>query len=88
MNGETKSGHLTHQLGRPHAWKDSIAGQPYRETVSLTTANMCQGDRGEVSTSALGAHVLINGNCPDVPSDVRCDDAACRERTHGRSAVR
>ncbi len=49
MDDETKSGRLTHQLGRPHAWKGGIAGQPYLETVSPTTANMCQGDRGEVS---------------------------------------
>ncbi len=45
MDDETKSGRLTHQLGRSHAWKGGIAGQPYRETVSLTIANMCQGDR-------------------------------------------
>jgi len=44
MDGETKSGRLTYQLGRPHAWKGGIAGQPYLETVSLTAANMCQGD--------------------------------------------
>jgi len=49
MDDETKSGRLTHQLGRPHAWKGGIAGQPYLETVSLIIANMCQGDRGEVS---------------------------------------
>jgi len=49
MDDETKSGCLTHQLGRPHAWKGGIAGQPYLETVSLTIANMCQDDRGEVS---------------------------------------
>ncbi len=49
MDDETKSGRLTHQLGRSHAWKGGIAGQPYRETVSLTSANMCQGDSGEVS---------------------------------------
>ncbi len=49
MGDETKSGRLTHQLGRPHAWKGGIAGQPYLETVSLTAANMCQGDCGEVS---------------------------------------
>jgi len=53
MDGETKSGRLTHQLGRPHAWKGGIAGQPYHETVSLTSANMCQGDRGEVSPLAM-----------------------------------
>jgi len=45
MDDETKSGCLTHQLGRPHAWKGGIAGQPYLETVSLTIANMCQDDR-------------------------------------------
>ncbi len=42
MDDETKSGRLTHQLGRPHAWKGGIAGHPYLETVSLTIANMCQ----------------------------------------------
>ncbi len=55
MDDETKSGRLTHQLGRLHAWKDGIAGQPYLEIVSLTRANMCQGDRGEVGQSHLNS---------------------------------
>ncbi len=49
MDDETKSGRLTHQLGRLHAWKGGITGQPYLEIVSLTIANMCQANRGEVS---------------------------------------
>jgi len=58
MDDETKSGRLTHQLGRLHAWKGGIAGQPYLEIVSLTIANMCQGDRGEVSWRAVPGTAL------------------------------
>ncbi len=61
MDDETKSGRLTHQLGRSHAWKGGIAGQPYRETVSLTSANMCQGDSGEVSAFARERIVVEHG---------------------------
>ncbi len=61
MDDETKSGRLTHQLGRPHAWKGGIAGQPYLETVSLIIANMCQGDRGEVSTRRTFDAPFLNG---------------------------
>jgi len=53
MDDETKSGRLTHQLGRLHAWKGGITGQPYLEIVSLTIANMCQANRGEVSPQGV-----------------------------------
>jgi len=55
MDDETKSGRLTHQLGRLHAWKGGITGQPYLEIVSLTIANMCQANRGEVSNAGTTA---------------------------------
>jgi len=45
MDGETKSGCLTHQSGRLQAWKGGMTGQPGRETVPWPTANMCQGNR-------------------------------------------
>ncbi len=54
MDGETKRGHPTRQSDRPHAWKGGGIDRLPLETVSLTTANMCQGNRGEASRNHGG----------------------------------
>ncbi len=44
MDGETKRGHPARQSDRPHAWKGGGIDRLRLETVSLTTANVCQGN--------------------------------------------
>ena len=72
------------QLGRLHAWKGGIAGQPYLEIVSLTRANMCQGDRGEVSYR--GSRSLASAREPqaNIFAHARmCQALTCPLRTNG-----
>jgi hypothetical protein len=57
MDGETKGGHPTRQSDRPHGWKGGGIDQLRLETVSLTTANMCQGNRGEVSGASRAFYI-------------------------------
>ena len=45
MDGETKRSYPTRQSDRPHAWKGGGIDRLRLEIVSLTTANMCQGNR-------------------------------------------
>ena len=75
MDGETKRGHPTRQSDRPHAWKGGGIDQLRLETVSLTTANMCQGNGlcAILGEAYLGAWVAIYGIKTVVDTTLRHD---------------